>query len=201
MVSENYYSKSMPGKSDVELLEYVNHHTDYQEEAVLAAIWELEERGAISKIISDLKNVLSDKIEVAETPNTTTSFENDRTPLIYSSNFILIFGVLFSVFGAGILIALNFMQLKKVKLARLFLFAGLGYLLFQMFVFGIFIKTTSPLISVASSLLGVYMLNFYSAKEMPKDLKSTPRNIWNPIVIAILVSLPLAFIVVKMSGL
>ena len=200
MVSENYYSKSMPRKSEVELLEYVNHHTDYQEEAVLAAIWELEKRGAVSKIISDLKNVLSDKIEVTEKPNTTTSFENDSTPLIYSSNFILIFGVLFSVFGAGILVALNFMQLKKVKLARLFLFAGLVYLLLQMFVFGIF-KTTSPLISVTSTLLGVYMLNFYSAKEMPKDLKSTSRNIWNPLMIAILVSLPLAFIVFKMSGL
>jgi hypothetical protein len=199
MITENYYSKSMPNKSDAELHEYINHSTDYQEEAVLAAISELEKRGTASKIISDLKSILSGKIKAVETSNN-NFFENSSQPLIYSSNFILIFGVLFSVFGAGILVALNFMQLKKIKKARLFLLTGLGYSLLQILIFSVF-KTTSPLVSVASSLLGVYLLNYYSAKEMPTDLKSTPRNIWYAIMIGILISLPLAFFVIKMNGL
>ncbi|MFK5890547.1 MAG: hypothetical protein QM486_07435 [Flavobacteriaceae bacterium] len=199
MIVENYYSKSMPSKSDTELQEYVNQKDDFQEEAVLAAICELEKRGALSTAISTLKEALSRNLKEADEPIGNTVSKNNAIPLIYSNNFILIFGVLFSVFGAGILIAMNFMQLKKVKTARIYLFAGLGYSLFQMFVFSIF-KTTSPLISVASSLLGVYMLSFYSNKEMPEDLKTAPRNIWNPIMIAILISLPLAFIVLKMSG-
>jgi hypothetical protein len=200
MVLENYYSKSMVQKSDKELQEYVNQKDDFQEEAVLAAIYELEKRGALSTAITTLKEALSSNLKVVEKPSGNTASKNNAIPLIYSNNFILIFGVLFSVFGAGILIAMNFMQLKKVKTARVYLFAGLGYSLLQMLVFSIF-KTTSPLISVASSLLGVYMLNFYSNKEIPEDTKTAPRNIWNPIMVAILISLPLAYIVLKMGGL
>ncbi len=196
MTIENYYSKSMPAKSEVELLEYVNHYADYQVEAVLAALCELEKR----RILTDNASALRAKLS-----NQNTSEQRQEESLtkdsvaLYSPNFIIFFGILFSVLGAGILVALNFMQLKKVKTARMFLFAGLGYSLLQMLVFSTF-KTTSPLISVASSLLGVYLLNYYSAKEMPKDLKSTPRNIWNPVMIAILILLPLAFFVIKTSG-
>lgn len=200
MVLENYYSKSMVQKSEKELHNYIDNKKDFQEEAVLAAIWELEKRGSLSVALLALKDALSSNLKAVENPIGNTASKNDSLPLIYSNNFILIFGVLFSVFGAGILIAMNFMQLKKVKTARLFLFAGLGYSLLQMLVFSIF-KTTSPLISVASSLLGVYMLNFYSNKEIPEDLKTAPRNIWNPIMVALLISVPLAYMVFKMSGL
>jgi len=193
MVSENFYSKSMGSKSESELLEYYHHHSDYQEAAVLAALWELEKRGLAKPDILNLKSDLETRKVEKQEPTQKTITTNVA---LYSSNFILLFGVLFSVFAAGILVSLNFRELKKVKLARIFLLSGLAYSFLQMIVFSQF-KTTSPLISVATSLLGVYLLNYYSAKEMPEDVKSTPRNIWYPIMIAVLISLPVAYILMK----
>ncbi len=193
MVSENFYSKSMKGKTEPELLEYFHHHSDYQEEAVLAALWEIEKRGLATSDILSLKNDFEAR-EVKK-PQATPNIVNESIEL-YTSNFILFFGVLFSVFAAGILVSLNFRQLKKLKLARIFLLSGLAYSFLQMVIFSQF-KTTSPLISVATSLLGVYLLNYYSAKEMPEDVASTPRNVWYPILIAILITLPVAYIIMK----
>ena len=42
MTNTNFYSPKMLRKSVVELQKYIDNKTDYQEDAVLAAIWELE---------------------------------------------------------------------------------------------------------------------------------------------------------------
>jgi len=49
MTKENYYSSRMAGISDSELQDYIDNNTLYDEEAILAAIWELEKRNLGTK--------------------------------------------------------------------------------------------------------------------------------------------------------
>lgn len=58
---ENSYTSKMINKSDTELLDYVNNRTQFQEDAVIAAIFELDKRGKVDSEILELKNKIIQK--------------------------------------------------------------------------------------------------------------------------------------------
>ncbi len=53
---ENRFSPKLKDKSSEELRLYINNKSDYQEEAIQAAIWELEKRQGITKDTEDAKS-------------------------------------------------------------------------------------------------------------------------------------------------
>jgi len=194
MVLENYYSKSMPAKSEAELQEYINHHTEYQEEAVLAAVLELEKRGVNSEEINAIKTTLKTKEFSNEKQKVTI---DDKDIALYSFNFILLFGVLFSVFAGSILISLNLGQLKNKYHSRLALLSGLSYTLLQIYLVDLF-KVTSPVISVLSSFLGIYLLYYYFMKPaLEPNTTYKTKSYWQPLLIGFLISLPVAYFLMK----
>jgi uncharacterized membrane protein len=197
MSQENFYSPKMKLKTDDDLRDYIKNQDHFQEEAVLAAIWELEKRGIIIENSKQIKEQISNTIPEISSKEEATSIPyttGTKIPQLYSTQFILIFG-LFSLLGGGILMALNFMQLKNVKAARIAVIASLVYSLLT----GIALQSlgiTNPFISLAVSILGIYLLyDLVYKKEFPKDLKNfEPKNIWTPIIILLLVSIAFVYI-------
>ena len=125
MMQENFFSKKIATKSDSELQNYIDNKTHFQEDAVLAAIWELEKRNKAGenskKVKLEIEQERKDSIEKIEKqdPNIT---DDINAPILYHSRFILIFGAILSVFASSILMALNFAQIDKKKMAWLVVF-------------------------------------------------------------------------------
>ena len=59
----NSYTSKMINKSESELLDYVNNRTQFQVDAVIAAINELDKRGKANSEILDIKKQIDQKIE------------------------------------------------------------------------------------------------------------------------------------------
>ncbi|MCF6212825.1 MAG: hypothetical protein L3J45_02255 [Flavobacteriaceae bacterium] len=194
MDSENYFSSKMIKMSESELKTYFNNNSDYQEEAVLAALCELEKRGFGNPEILSLKA----KLEAREIKNPIqTQNTNSKNIELYSFIFIMLFGVLFSVFASSILIGLNLIQLKNKAKSRSVILSGLAYSLLQVYLMGA-LKIASPIISVLTSLLGVYMLYQYFIKpELNTDTTYQTKSSWQPLLIGFLISLPVAYFVMK----
>ena len=194
MTNENYFSSKMLKMNESELKTYFNNSSDYQEEAVLAAIWELEKRGFDNPEILNLKTKLEAREIAAPIQSKSVAIEKIE---LYSFNFIILFGVLFSVFASSILIALNLIQLKNKAKSRLAIFSGLAYSLLQVYLMGAF-KISSPIISVLTSLLGCYLLYQYFIKpELNSDTTYQTKSSWQPLLIGFLISLPVAYFLMK----
>lgn len=197
MVNENFYSKKMHQKSVSELQNYIKNRINYQEDAVIAAIWELENRNEIYPEMQVLKKeleALNNKVNVEP------KMVEAKSVTLYSFNFIFLFGILFSVFAGSILIGLNLIQLKNKSRARLAIFSGLIYSFIQVYLIEYF-KITSPFVSVFTSLLGIYMLNYYFLKpELKPDEIYLPQSTWQPLLIGIAIALPIAYFIMKSGG-
>jgi len=200
MIKENYYSNKMAGISDKDLMEYIENKSQYNDEAILAAIWELEKRKLASDEILELENLINqqklNEQEGSDEINKASNLTLDpNAPLLYSSKFILIFGTLFSVFGGGILIALNFSRLNKPKHALLALFFSLSFTIIQLMFFSL-INVTSAFITAPVSLLGIYLLDIYFWKRsVPHNLKFRKRDIKGALIIAVLISLFFVYLI------
>lgn len=197
MVNENFYSSKMLRKTVAELQKYIENKSDYQEDAVLAAIWELEKRNEFKPEMQTLKQEL--EAQNTEAINQPETVKNESVAL-YSFNFIILFGVLFSVFAGSILIGLNLGQLKNNPRARLATLSGLSYSFLQVYAIDYF-KVTSPFISVFSSLFGIYLLFHYFLKpEIKPEENYIARSSWQPLLIALAIALPIAFFLIKSGG-
>lgn len=201
MSQENYFSNRMGRMSNDELKNYLDNKDDFREDAVIAAILELEKRGFSNEKTEELKLELnaiatvSDQEENIDEPFDSSSFSG--TPTLYSTKFIFIFGALFSVFGGGILMALNFLELKNKKGARMAVVASLGYTIFLIYLFE-FLGVANAIVSLFTSVLGIYLLyQFLWKKEFPIDFEYKEKDVWKPVIIGIILMLPLAYILVK----
>lgn len=205
MSQENFYTKQMLLKSDDELKNYIENQDHFHEDAILAALLELEKRGVeveeserIKQTIAEVKTL--EKEEEVDTLNFQQNTSNE-TPELYSTKYILIFG-LFTLLGGSILMALNFMQLNNKKAARLVIMASLSYSLASAIILQS-LGITNPVMSVVVSILGIYLLyEFIYKKEFPQNITDyKPRNIWIPIIICLAVSLPLLYLLAATGGL
>jgi len=179
--------------SDSELQNYIDNKDTFRKEAVSAAIRELKKRN------SDFE-----ELEVSserEVPVEISSVAvEDSSVLLYSSKFILLFGVLFSVFGGGILMAMNFVRINKKESAYKVILYSLLYAVLQVMLLEYF-NITSPFVSLPLSFCGIYLLEEYIwKKEIPSNLKYEKRDVWKPIIVGMLIVLPLAIILARSGG-
>lgn len=198
MIKENYYSNRMAGMSDRNLREYIENKSLYDDEAILAAIWELEKRNQASDELSELENQINQnriyENEVTEQKGGKHYFTVDAdAPILYSPRFILVFGVLFSVFGGGILLAINFLKLGKKNYAILIVFISLLFSMLQG-VFFLLLNVSSSLVTLPTSLFGIYLIQILFWKRLiPEDLKFQKRNVWGALLIASMISLTMVY--------
>jgi len=201
MSEESFFSIRMTKMSDTELKKYVNNKDEFQDYAVLTAVLELEKRGVFVENSEQIKLDISDE-EAAEKERIGTPIETDTAtftsiPLLYSTQFIFIFGALFSVFGGGVLMAMNLLQLKKVKAARLVIIVSLSYTILLIVLFDL-LGISNALLSLFTSILGVFLLDhFIWKKEVSSEINYEKRDAWKPVAIGLLIALPMAYYIIS----
>jgi hypothetical protein len=199
MREESFFSKKLAKLNNADLMNYIENKDHFQDYAVLSAILELEKRGITVENAETLKQELVPEAIVENTTNPEiaepikiNSASTSQKPVLYSPQFVFIFGILFSVLGGGILMAMNLMQLKKIKAARFAVLSALTYSI-SIYILLEVLGITNPIVSVLSTFLGLFLLEqFIWKKEVSPNLDFEKRAIWKPIVVGLLIALPLA---------
>ncbi|UOQ75544.1 hypothetical protein MUN84_12680 [Hymenobacter sp. 5516J-16] len=130
-MAEDFAAK-MSRKTDAELRDYVANRYQYREEAVLAALEELAQRGmpepGAASIIQELQvsqQVTNEREQAAREREAENELARRRMrgdypeeaeetgPALYSPSTITIFSVLFSMAAGGVLLALNLRALRR----------------------------------------------------------------------------------------
>lgn len=182
----------MINKTDDELRIIIDKRSQFQKEAVLAAIWELEKRNKADSEIKDIESQLlfkednfPEKAEVKEQKDSSIT-DDPNAPLLFTSKYIVFYGGLFSVFAGGILMAMNFSRLNKVGMVWLTIITALSYSVIQVIILE---KLNISSLAVPLSFLGMYLLEAILWKnKVPKDLKYRKRNIWVSLTIGLLIT-------------
>lgn len=137
------YAEKMPRKNLSELLLYVRNRTEYREDAVLAALDELDRRGQPQPEAASLRAELGPIVQKQQQEKQTRE-SGTRTivasptgaasqpevaeadgPVLYSPGTIVLFSMLFSFLAGGVLLVINMMRLKESSKAwRIALFSG-----------------------------------------------------------------------------
>lgn len=134
----------MAHKSDAELMLYINNAERYTQEAVSAAIAELQKRGkeistaeaaAISARIESRQQELIQQekrsFEFISPWNNENIVEDERAPQLYSPRAIYIFSILFSLVAGSILLAMN---VKDKKARWPIIVYGIAYTVLAMII-------------------------------------------------------------------
>ena len=103
-------------KSDAALREYITGHAQYREDAVLAALDELQRRGQPAPEEAALRPQLEAIMHVqqaAAQASATTETAEEELPRLYSPAGIIVVSATFSVVAGAVLLAMNFYQLKR----------------------------------------------------------------------------------------
>lgn len=214
MSGESLFAIKMAKMSDAELKNHISNSSDYQDFAILTAVLELEKRGISVENGEEIKQKLiaseTTRKETISTPIEENNSYSNQTTALYSTKSIFIFGALFSVFGGGILMALNLFQLNKKNNALYVIIGSVVYSFILNYVYSFLNLTekvaitnftsidaifTAILISVLSSLTGVYFLyELFWKKEIPSTKNYRKKSIWKPVVIILLINLVATFI-------
>ncbi|KUG06096.1 hypothetical protein [Solirubrum puertoriconensis] len=123
------YAAKMAGKTDAELLLYVERRAEYREQAVLAALSELERRGRTIDNVATLRTELQAslvkteaeaRLNPAPEPTWATKATEPEeieevaadAPALYSPTTVVVFSV-FSFLIGGVLMLLNLLRLRR----------------------------------------------------------------------------------------
>jgi lysylphosphatidylglycerol synthetase-like protein (DUF2156 family) len=118
------YAAKMALKTDAALREYVTGHAQYREDAVLAALDELQRRGQPAPEDAALRPALDAVVRdqqaaqaklAAATPATEKEVPEDEQPVLYTPGVIVLFSVLFNTIAGAVLLAINMYQVKRTK--------------------------------------------------------------------------------------
>ena len=197
------YAEKMSRKKLPELLLYVRNRAEYREDAVLAALDELDRRGQPQPEAASIRAELLPLVQQQTQQKQTREAEIVRPvvtdgapilspvegPALYSPGTIVLFSMLFSFLAGGILMVLNMFRLKESgKAIRLALFI-VGFLLVS--TYGLQWLMTSyglqmRFFSVAVNLIAVlaYLLYFWPRYVGPRPYVSRQ---WLPAMLICLV--------------
>lgn len=121
-MNEDYAAK-MALKTDAALREYVTGHYQYREDAVLAALAELRQRGQPAPEEETLRPALEAgaaarrqaeaEIERASAAEAEADTATEDGPVLYSPTLIVVFSIFFNPLAGGVLLGLNLSRLKR----------------------------------------------------------------------------------------
>ena len=202
IIKTNEYSASLHRLPEEKLREYIDRPDDYQDDAVLAAIWELENRRPLRSDEQSLAGRISDRpeVQIVAKSDIFIPLRNSNEielPSLYSIRAIQVFSVLFSVLAGGILMAINFNKTTQKAEAVKVLGFSFAYTLVSVVIFTLF-GTQSPLISIVLNLLGAYLIyELFWKRVLGLTYQFKKREIWSAMIIALIVIAPLMWYVIK----
>ncbi|SDR65738.1 hypothetical protein SAMN05216503_0078 [Polaribacter sp. KT25b] len=195
----NSFTIKMSKKSNHELETIFQEKAKYTEEAVQAVIWELENRNLIEKTTVLYKDpekeediiVLSDskeKVEKNESP-----FEELVLPILYSKKAIQGFTIFFTTIFGAVLLMQNLKIMNKPKARLQVLIFGISYTFGSVILLNYLPKIF--FITLIFNLIGyVILVEFFWNKYLGKELEYQKKQVWQPLIISILITVGLVFL-------
>ncbi|KYG81874.1 hypothetical protein EV198_2476 [Roseivirga ehrenbergii] len=188
---ENSFSHKMATKSTEELETILKNKRDYQEDAILAAIWELENRGAETsqKIGEEITTEITKKKEQKKRVSNYTTDPN--APELYPWWSIGVISVLFTPLIGGIMMAMNF---KKANIKKQIPIVLAFSILFTVMVAFIVNYVRTEYNSTANwanilNLIGAAILSEYFWKQkIGNDFEYRKRSPMIPFIISIAIT-------------
>jgi hypothetical protein len=206
MINTNEYSASIHRLPEEKLREYIQKPEQFQDEAVLAAIWELASRRKLLKDEQKLKAEIAIRISPPESvlPGIYTSefkMVNVAQPSLYSIRSIQIFSVLFSVLAGGILMAINFNRTSKKQEALKVIGFSLVYTISAMLIFSL-LGTQSPVLSIILNLLGAFLIDeLFWKRVLGREFRFDKQQVWSALIIALLIISPIIWYAIQSGAL
>lgn len=203
---ETDFVKLMTTKSDEGLQEYIDNRQKFAPLAIYAAIDELKKRGRtfsdeeFTQIVNDIeKQQEISRQRVAESDGGNKWDKNVvddiNAPQFYSEKAIWLFSVLFSVFFGSILLAINVNKTEKKNSSWTVAGFGLLYTVLQMW--GLSYMPNNTALTFAVSACGAYILNSWGWKSfIGKETKYRKKPIWIPLIIALIIFIPLLYLII-----
>lgn len=198
----NEYSDGIKRLHEEKLREYVEKPGDFHDEAVLAAIWELERRRPLLGDEKALEESINKRVEIkipepAIVTATNITFEEKKLPSLYSMTSIRIFSVLFSVLAGGILMAINLNRTTQKTESYKVLGFSLLYTVVSISIFSL-LGTQSPIMSVILNLLGAFLIDeLFWKRVLGREFKFQKQQIWTALLIALIIISPLVWYAIK----
>ena len=176
----------MKSKSNQELETIFEQKNNYNDEAIQAVIWELEDRNLIEKsevsyIESQIKNkeIIETEIDINKSP-----FEGLELPFLYSKKAIQGFTIFFSTIFGAVLLMSNFKATNNLKARNQVLFFGIGYTILST-VFLNFLPRMFFLTLLFNFVGYAILIEFFWNKTLGKDIEYRKKQIWKPLLISI----------------
>ena len=198
----NDYSAGIKRLPEEKLREYIEKPEDFQDEAILAAIWELEGRRGLLKDEQELEKVINTRTsltykETILNPPVENIPEEIHIPSLYSMRSIQLFSVLFSVLAGGILMAINFNRTNQKTAAYKVVGFSLFYTVLSIYLFSL-LGSQSPIISIVLNLAGALLIDeLFWKKVLGREFKFQKQQIWTALAVALLIISPLVWYMVK----
>lgn len=188
------YKELMARKSEEELRVYLTSSVRYTNEAVSAAVAEMELRGLA--ITSEERKQIEDGLTQKALNTPPTSFyekqkifqtDDPAAPLLYTKMAIWLFSALVNGLFGAVLMAMN---IRKNKLQGFYpvLVIGLG-LSIAVYIVLLSIPRTSGLILGMNAIVGGVLTGPIWNKYIGRETMHRPRKVWTPLVIAIVINI------------
>ncbi|WP_422356771.1 hypothetical protein [Roseivirga pacifica] len=176
----------MANKSNQQLEEIISKKGDYQKDAVLAAIWELEKRGSGGAEKVELQTApVVEPVSVKSEPQYT---DDPFAPELYPKWSIWVISVLFTPLISGIMLTMNINQINKKKESRLVLTFSILFTAIVLFVVN-YAQTqyTAPssLTNMLNLIGGAVLVEYFWKKHIGLELKYRKRSPLIPFIISI----------------
>ncbi len=195
------YAAKMALKSEAELRQYVTGYHQYREEAVLAALAELRQRGQPALEEATLRPQLEAAAQQAQATAAArqadeAQAEEAELPQLYSPAGIVVISAMFSVVAGGVLLALNLHKLKRSNailglVAFVFAYLVGEYILYKWLIAQ---HMLSPLISFLIDLPIIMVYIWWFWPRYVGTYQFQPRNWLLPLGICLLVKFALAYL-------
>jgi hypothetical protein len=188
---KNSYSQAMAKKSDTALTLILEEKQKYNEEAIQAVVWELEERGIIEKdsIVLDFVPL---EIENLAQPSKDADVEQGSAneqisrPLLYSKRAILGFTIFFSTLFGVLLLMRNLKKLEQSKARFEVLVFGILYTFLTM-VLANYLPTTLFLTFLFNGIGYAVLVEYFWNKNIGKNLEYEKEEIKKPLIISLII--------------
>lgn len=197
---ENYFTKSMRKKSNIELENILEKKSLYTEEAIQAVIWELEDRNIIEKdeVLSYEENIETEEKEIKQNTSVLKDenesvFEDLIQPILYSKKTIQGFTIFFSTIFGAVLLMSNLKEMNKSKARTQVLVFGILYTILSYILLS-FLPTTFFL-TLLFNLIGYAILaEYFWNKNLGKYLKHRKKPIGKPLLISLIILAVVVFL-------
>ena len=194
------YADKMTRKTDAELRQYVAAPADYREDAVLAALNELQSRGQAvadaGPLRASLEAVVRQQVAQRQADAAEVAAQEAAAvgPTLYSPGTITLFSVLFNMVAGGVLLGLNLRQLHRTAaLVRLGLFI-VAYIVGGALLLSFFVQRygLNPWVIAFFDFPAIILYNWWFWPRYVRTNVYQSRNWLTPFIICAAIKLALA---------